>query len=302
MAQPALPHVDGATVTHRFVDVDGLTVHVAESGEGQPLILLHTSFQHWYAWRDVIPALAERFHVICPDLRGCGWTSAPPTGYEKERLAADIVALLDVLGLGRVWMAGHGLGGFVGFLACLRHPERFQRYLAIGIPHPWIRLRPGTASMLWRAWYQVLIATPEIGSRLLRHNRRFVRWLLGGSKSEGSAGHEHRQGWSEDELWTFVDRLQEPTRARAMVQLYRTFLLQELLPLVRGRYRSLRLETPTRILFGTRDVFFPVSALAGYEPYADDLTVELVPGGSHFLPQHDPKLVSERAISFFGDE
>ena len=80
-----IPRVDG--VEHRFVIVAGLRVHVAEAGLGDPLVLLHTSFEHWYAWRHLIPALAPQHRVICPDMRGCGWSGAPAEGYEKERLA-----------------------------------------------------------------------------------------------------------------------------------------------------------------------------------------------------------------------
>lgn len=76
-----LPQVEG--VKHSYVDANGLRVHVAEAGDGEPLVLQHGWPQHWYAWRQVLPALAERYRVICPDLRGHGWTDAPDLGYEK---------------------------------------------------------------------------------------------------------------------------------------------------------------------------------------------------------------------------
>ena len=66
----AMPHVEG--VEHRYADVDGLRVHYAEAGEGDPLILQHGWPQHWWVWRDLIGPLAERFRVICPDMAGRG--------------------------------------------------------------------------------------------------------------------------------------------------------------------------------------------------------------------------------------
>ncbi len=69
------PEIDG--VTHRYVDVPGVRLHVAEAGEGPPILLLHGWPQHWWVWRKVIPALAENHRVICPDLRGFGWSEAP---------------------------------------------------------------------------------------------------------------------------------------------------------------------------------------------------------------------------------
>ena len=60
--------------------------------------MLHGWPQHWWCWHKVIPELAERYRVICPDLRGFGWSDAPPRGYDKPQFAADLVALLDALG------------------------------------------------------------------------------------------------------------------------------------------------------------------------------------------------------------
>src|SRR5690554_3979194 len=95
-----LPHVAG--VRHRFVDLPGLRMHVAEAGSGEPVLLLHGFPQHWWEWREVIPGLAERYHVIAPDLRGSGWTDAPHAGYWRDQLRDDVLALLDELGLERV--------------------------------------------------------------------------------------------------------------------------------------------------------------------------------------------------------
>src|SRR6059058_6686702 len=96
------PAVEGVEVTHRYVDIGGLRMHVAEAGEGEPLVMLHGWPQHWYLWRHQIPELSKRYRVICPDLRGFGWSDAPAGRYEKETLAADLIALLDALGLERV--------------------------------------------------------------------------------------------------------------------------------------------------------------------------------------------------------
>ena len=138
-----LPDLEG--VSHEFVDVSGLRMHVAVAGpeDGEPLVLLHGWPQHWYAWRRLIGPLSERYRVYCPDLRGFGWTDAPPGSYEKAELAADVIALLDVLGLERVRLAGHDWGGFVGFLVCFAAPERVSHFAAAGINHPWVKPEPG---------------------------------------------------------------------------------------------------------------------------------------------------------------
>jgi pimeloyl-ACP methyl ester carboxylesterase len=273
-----LPAVPG--VEHRFLDVRGLRMHVAEAGEGEPLVLLHTSFQHWYAWRGVIPPLAERYRVICPDLRGAGWTDAPARGYDKETMARDVCGLMDALGLERVRLAGHGLGGFIGFLLALRNPERVRSYLALGVGHPW----PTDARLLtelWRAWYQLVVAAPLLGPPAVA--RGLSAWVLRDA----------------DATVPYRALLRDPARARALSLTYRTFLLREMAPLAAGRYCKLRLSVPTLLLLGTRDPFFPPRIAAGYERFADDMRVELLEGEGHYPHERSPRLIAGRAMEFF---
>jgi pimeloyl-ACP methyl ester carboxylesterase len=280
-------------VEHRFVEVDGRRLHVAVAGQGAPLVLLHTSFEHWWAWRHVIPALAERHLMICPDMRGCGWSSAPADGYEKEALSRELVALLDALGLERVALAGHGMGGMVGFLAALHAPERFSAYLAIGTVHPWLRLDRRLVASLWRSWYQPVVAAPIAGPRTVA-SRRFLSWMFRGTSP-------NPQAWSDADIEAYGQVLDEPARARAQSLLYRTFLAGELPAIARGRYRDQRLPVPTLLLFGTRDAFLSQSALRGYEEHAERMTVELLEGEGHFVHEERPALVVEHAERFLAE-
>src|SRR5215211_3302780 len=151
-----MPSVPG--VSHRFVGARGLRFHMAEAGEGPPLVLLHGWPQHWFEWREVIGPLAERYRVLCPDLRGFGWSDAPPHGYEKEALADDVVALLDALGVERFRLIGHDWGGWIGFLIALRAPERVERLMPLNVAHPFGGPNRGRTRTMWRFWYQAVIA------------------------------------------------------------------------------------------------------------------------------------------------
>src|SRR5258708_3402785 len=91
-ARPS-PYVPG--VTHRFVDVRGARLHVAEAGDGDPVVLLHSFPQHWYAWRHVVPLLAGQYRLIIPDWRGVGRSGAPPRGAHSPGTAAPIPPPLD---------------------------------------------------------------------------------------------------------------------------------------------------------------------------------------------------------------
>jgi pimeloyl-ACP methyl ester carboxylesterase len=282
------PNVEG--VTHRQVRARGIEFHLAEAGSGEDVVLcLHGWPQHWYEWRHLMPALADRHRVLALDLRGFGWSDAPSDGYEKEELATDVLAVLDELGLERVRLVGHDWGGWIGFLLCLRAPQRFERFLALNILPPWVSAR-AMIPHLWRFWYQWLILSPGIGYSLHRSGRFVPKVLVGAST--------RREAWDEETLSAFAENLAEPTRARAAVQMYRVFNLREALPIMRGRYAHQRLEVPTRLLFGTDDTALRPEVLAGYQRHAEDMEVELVPGCGHFIADERPDLVAERARKF----
>jgi pimeloyl-ACP methyl ester carboxylesterase len=288
--QHDLPAVAG--VDHEIVETSRLRMHVARAGKaGPPLVLLHGWPQHWYAWRHVIPPFAERYRVLCPDLRGLGWTDAPARGYDKESLASDVLALLDALELPRVCLIGHDWGAYAGFLLCLREPERVERFMALNEIHPWVRPSPKDALHAWRLWYQWVLATPAAGTWLLRNRTAFVKGLI--------KAWSAKDVWTEKELDVFANSLREPQRARASAQYYRTFVLRELLPTLAGRYRNSRLRTPTLLLCGAEDGVIRPHQLRGYERHADDMRLELIPGVGHFTPEEAPELVVDRATKHF---
>jgi pimeloyl-ACP methyl ester carboxylesterase len=286
------PHVDG--VSHRWVEARGLRFHVAEAGAGDDVVLcLHGWPQHWYEWRHLLPALSDRHRVIAIDLRGFGWSDAPPGGYEKENLAADVLAVLDALGIRRVKLVGHDWGGWIGFLLCLRAPERIERYLALNILHPWLSGVRAALPYAWRFTYQLAIMAPLVGYELHRRGRFVPRVLVSGST--------RKEAWDAPTLTVFAGNLAEPARARAAVQMYRVFQLRELLPILRGRYQGARLEVPTRLLFGIEDVVLRPELLEGYERHADEMEVELVSDCGHFIADERPELVAGHARDFFAD-
>jgi pimeloyl-ACP methyl ester carboxylesterase len=288
MARP-FPEVEGAE--HRFVDTGRLTMHVAEAGapDADPIVLLHGWPQHWYLWRRQIPTLAKHYRVIAPDLRGHGWSEAPPTGYDKENMATDVLALLDALELDRVRLVGHDWGGWIGFLLSLRAPERIRRFVALNIPTPYAGRDPRTFAAMWRFWYMAVIASPA-GPRLIQGT--FVDRLFERSVKPGAMSPEERR--------EFVEVLREPERARASQQLYRTFLTREFGAVGIGRYNKRRLTVPTRLLFGEDDFAIPKRMVtADFSRYADDFEVELVPDTGHFIVDEQPDLVNRRILDFF---
>jgi pimeloyl-ACP methyl ester carboxylesterase len=287
---PEPPQIDG--VSHRRVRARGLDFHVAEAGSGDDVVLcLHGWPQHWYEWRHLLPALADRHRVLALDQRGFGWSDAPASGYEKENLADDVLAVLDALGIERVKLVGHDWGGWIGFLLCFRAPHRFERFLALNIVHPWQRVVRARLPQAWRFSYQLLIIAPLLGYELHRRRRFIPRVLVSGST--------RRDAWDERALRSFADNLAEPPRARAAVRMYRVFQLKEIGPVLRGRYQGSRLTVPTHVLFGVDDAVLRPEQLDGYERHADRMTIELVPDCGHFIADEQPALVAERARELF---
>lgn len=292
MTEPLHEHMPAVPgVTHRFVDAGGLRVHVAEAGpeDGDPVLLLHGWPQHWYEWRGVVPALSERHRLVMPDLRGLGWTELTEDGYEKEKLARDQVALLDALGIERVKLIGHDWGGYVGFLMCLLHPERVERYLATNINHPWPSASPSALKNIWRIGYQLPMVLPLLGPRVTRR-RGFVKFML----SRGAPGV-----FTDAELEAFEAPYRDARRSMASAKYYRAFQAHDLPLLLRGHWKRYRLSTPTLMLHGVKDPVIRPETLGGYEPFADDMHIVEVPDTGHFIVDARPELVAQRALEFF---
>ena len=271
------PAVEG--VRHEWVDAAGLRTHVALAGpeSAPPLLLVHGWPQHWWSWRAVIPALAERYRVICPDLRGHGWTDAPEAGYEKEQLTTDLFALLDALGVDRVTWAGHDWGAYTGCLAALRSPERIERLVTMCVPPPFSTSRdPRTLALLLS--YQVPISMPLLGRRLARAG--FAGQILRRARARGS--------FTDEEIRTYDNVFR--ARPHVSVAMYRTFLTRELVPLARGRYAGEVLEVPGTLLVGSKDLITK-AIRPGPFPGQPNLDVEVIEGVGHFLPEEDPAAV-----------
>lgn len=122
----------------RYVATNGVRLHTVIGGEGPPLLLLHGYPQSHAMWHAVAPVLAERFTVVCPDLRGYGDSSkvegsATHVEYSKRTMAADMAGLMKGLGFSTFAVAGHDRGGRVTHRLCLDHPQAVTRAAVLDI-------------------------------------------------------------------------------------------------------------------------------------------------------------------------
>jgi pimeloyl-ACP methyl ester carboxylesterase len=275
MGEP--PELSG--VRHEYVEAGGLRTHVALAGpaDAPPVLLVHGWPQSWWTWRHIIPTLAERFRVIAPDLRGHGWSEAPATGYEKEQLTSDMLAVLDALAIERVTWIGHDWGGWTGFLAALRAPERIERMLALCILHPWVK--PDARRLAVLLSYQGPISLPIVGPRVAES---MVRTLL-----QTGRGPDRLE---PEDVALFAEHIPPAVT----VAMYRTFLTREIVPLARGRYASDTLEVPTTLILGRADAITKGTA-SGPVKGQPRLQVELLDRVAHWVPEQRPQAIIDWA-------
>ncbi|OBJ56407.1 alpha/beta fold hydrolase [Mycobacterium sp. 1423905.2] len=287
------PALDG--VQHRFVEVgNDVTIHVADAGpaDGPAVMLVHGFPENWWEWHELIgPLAADGYRVLCPDLRGAGWSSAPRSRYTKIEMAEDLVAVLDSLGVDKVRLAAHDWGGPVAFILMLRHPERVTGFFGMNTVAPWVKRDLSSIRNIWRLWYQIPISLPVIGPRLLRDPKaRFAR-ALGGWVGGGF-------NLPDDDIRLYIERMREPGHAEAGSRWYRSFQTGEMLSWMRGEYADIRVQVPVRWLSGTADPVIIPSLVDWYADHIDDFDVEFVDGVGHWIVRQRPDLVLDRLRAF----
>ncbi len=124
-------------MTSRFLDANGLRMHVLEEGEGPLVLLVHGFPETSHSWRHQLVSLAAAgFHAVAPDMRGYGETEAPSAieRYSLFDLVGDLVGLLDALGEKDTLIVGNDWGSTIAWQAALMRPDRFRAVAAIGVP------------------------------------------------------------------------------------------------------------------------------------------------------------------------
>jgi pimeloyl-ACP methyl ester carboxylesterase len=172
-------------ITHRFIETNGIRMHLAESGAGPLVVLCHGFPESWYSWRHQLQALGEAgFHAVAPDMRGYGQTDCPKAidQYTLLHLTGDMVGLLDALGVPTAAIVGHDWGGPVAWHSALLRPDRFRA--VIGLSVPFIPRRPnrptdGMPQNEDAFFYQLYFQEPAVAEAEFEHDpRRTIRSIL----------------------------------------------------------------------------------------------------------------------------
>ena len=133
---PNLPEGLADTFTSRYIDTGEVRLHAVIGGTGPALLLVHGWPETWYAWRLLMPTLAEHFTVIAVDQRGVGLSDKPEDGYDTGTVARDLIAVMDALGHERFAVVGHDTGFAVAYALAADNPNRVTRAALAEIPGP----------------------------------------------------------------------------------------------------------------------------------------------------------------------
>ena len=170
--------------TSHWIDTDAGRIFARMGGSGPPVVLLHGFPQTHACWHRIAPRLAATHTVVCPDLRGYGWSSAPRGGpphetYAKRAMGADVVAVMERLGFARFALVGHDRGARVGYRLALDAPGRLSHLALLDIlppAHVWAGIDAGTIP--GAHWEFLSRPEPEPEETILRDPLPYFEGLL----------------------------------------------------------------------------------------------------------------------------
>ncbi len=209
----------GAWLAHGKPRVNGVEIHYAIGGTGEPVFLLHGVPKTMSYWRHVVPLLTPHFTVIAVDNRGFGGSQRPLTGYDTATMAGDVAELATHLGFERFRVVGEDWGAAIAYAVAAFHRPRvqqlvFQETLLPGLPsgEPGPSLAPDDGRTGWHFSFLSLPNLPEL--------------LLAGRERPFWTYFARRQMWdpsalTEGDIDEMVRSVEQPGGTRAILEMYR---------------------------------------------------------------------------------
>ena len=322
MSRPAV-----AGVTLRTLETNGITMRIAEAGEGPLVLLAHGWPESWYSWRHQLTALAAAgYHAVAPDMRGYGGTDAPAAieDYDIVALVGDVVGVFDALGADRAHLVGHDWGSMIAANTALYHPERLDSLTLMSVPYTGRPPAPPTsifAELFGDDFFYILyhnepgaIAETEYDadprgflSRLYqspdapREEPEIVdpKRAAGGWIPRMGAPKQVPSWQTEDDLDYLVGQF-ETAGFRGGVNYYRNFDRNWDLT---AHLADASIETPTMFLAGDQDMVIGGADVDALRARMGDSVrglreVVLVPGAGHWVQQETPDATNDALVAF----
>jgi pimeloyl-ACP methyl ester carboxylesterase len=276
----------------------GINMHLARSGSGRPLMLLHGWPEFWLTWAPCMRRLRDRFQLLAPDLRGFGATDKPSRGPSRdagpEVHARDVLALLDHLGIARVGLVGHDVGAYVAQALARQVPERIAGLFFFNCPYAGIGRRWAEVSHLIEIWYQSFHQMPW-AAELVGSSREACRIYI---------GHFLRH-WAHDphafdaDLEAWVDNFLRPGNLQGGFNWYlsaaaaRAAVIREEVPPMP------KITVPTRVLWGRHDPILKAEWVDRLGEFFEDPQVSIAEDAGHFVHYETPDAAAAEIAAFF---
>lgn len=276
-----------------MITVPETTLRVRHGGSGPPLLLLHGHPRTHTTWYKVAPILAEKFTVVCPDLRGFGKSGKPANPYDHEASskranARDCVALMEHLGFNRFFLAGHDRGSYTAFRTAMDHPERVEK-LAILDGVPILEaLERCNVSFATHWWHWFFFAQHDKPERAILSDP--LAWYGGSEASMGKGNFAD-----------FRSAVEDPATVRGMLGDYRAGVHIDHLHDLDDRNSGKRLTCPLHVLWSLQDdlemLYGDVPAV--WQPWSSLPVSGRGIESGHHMAEEAPVELARELISFF---
>lgn len=229
---------------------DDVGLRVRAGGSGPPVVLLHGHPRTHTTWHRVAPLLVAAGHtVVCPDLRGYGRSSKPPTPadhapYSKRAMAGDVLALMRALGHERFAVVGHDRGGYVAFRLAMDHPEAVTHLAVLDCIPIVEHLERCDARFAAAWWHWFFFAQPDKPERAITADP--VAWY--GADAPGRV-----EALGPENHADHLAAISDPATVRAMLEDYRAGLGVDRAAEEADRAAGRRVVCPTLVLWSSRD-------------------------------------------------
>lgn len=266
----------------RNIEVNGTTLNVFIQGAGPDVLLVHGFPDCHDVWRHQIPALvAAGYRVIAPDTRGCGDSAILPSvaDYHIDKLVADLVGVLDALGIEKVRLVAHDWGSAISWKFVTDHPERVDRYVSLSVGHIAAYVRGGLLQKI-KGYYVLLLQLRGIAEFLLT----CCNWLGFRLVTRYPSEFEH---------WRTA--LQRPGRLTAAINYYRANLKMFFNP------NHPPVTVPVLGIWGSGDIALAEKQMIDTRNYVNaPWQYRRIDGAGHWLQLDAPDEINPIIIDYLG--
>ena len=281
-------------IEHLQIKANGASFHAARAGTGKPLLLLHGWPEFWLTWEPIMTSLADRYSLIAPDLRGFGDSDKPDGAYGPDQHAADMLALMDALGIELAGVVGHDVGGAVMQPLARTAPRRLAGLFFFDFVYPGIGARMGAPDRLNHIWYQSFHQM-EMAPALVGATRESCRTYIGHFLKNWS----YRKDAFDDVLEVFTDNFLKAGNLAGGFAHYRAAHAGRV-RMMQGEVPKLPpIDVPTCVRWAEHDPLFPYAWTDRMHGTFSNLDLAMFSGVGHFPHREDPDRAANEIAAFF---